>query len=124
MCAEKKLELERVYSTTEAKNQLSAMISFVQEPDAAAIIESHGKPRAVLVSFDDFEAIRKLKDKERRRLAWKQLEALRKEVSSRNQDLWHLSDEELLEYVDGPVREAFQELHDSGRLYRKSNAPQ
>lgn len=123
MGAEKKPEVERVYSTTEAKNQLSSLMSFVEGLGEAAIIESHGRPRAALISYEEFEAFKKLKAKERRRQAWKRLEALRKEVSSQNQDLWHLTDDELLEFTDQAIHEAFQELYDAGRLYPKSTAP-
>lgn len=118
MCAEKKPEVERVYSTTEAKNQFSAMVSFVQGPGEAAIIESYGRPKAALISYEEFEAFKKLKEKERRRRVWKELEALRAEVSSRNADL---SENEAMELATETVREAFQELHDSGRLYPASH---
>ena len=114
MSAQKKPEVERVYSVTEAKNQFSAMLEFVQEPDAVAVIESHGQPKGMLTSAAELEAFRKYKERERRRQAFRQLEELRKEVSSRNTDL---SEEEAMELATEAVREAFRELHESGRLY-------
>ena len=114
MCAEKKREVERVYSVTEAKNQFSAMLEFVQEPDAVAVIESHGRTKGALISASELETLRKLKEKERRRQAVKELDALRREVSSQFADL---SEDEAMEIATEAVREAFQELHGSGRLY-------
>lgn len=116
MSAEKKPEIERVYSTTEAKNQLSAILNFVEGPGEAAIIESHGRPRAAVISIEDLVALRKFKDKQRREDAWRRLEALRKEVSARNADLAELSDEELDAFVSESVREAFRDLAESGRI--------
>ncbi len=123
MGAETKPEVERVYSTTEAKNQFSSILNFVAGSGGAAVIESHGRPRAAVISYEEFEAFKKLKDKERRRQTWKRLEALRKEVSSQNPDLWHLSDDELMEFVNQAMREGFQELSDTGRLDPKSPVP-
>jgi prevent-host-death family protein len=114
MSAEKKRETERVYSTTEAKNQFNALLNFVQAPDAVAVIESHGRAKGALISAAELETLRRLKEQERRRQAWKKLEALRKEVSARNTDL---SEDDAMELATQAVREAFQELHDSGRLY-------
>jgi prevent-host-death family protein len=124
MSAEIKPEIDRVYSTTEAKNQFSAMLNFVAGEGEAVIIESHGRPRAALISHDDLPAFKKLKEKQRLERAWEELEALRMEVSSGNADLAHLSDDELMEFTDQAVHEAFQDLHDSGRLYRKSPVAQ
>jgi PHD/YefM family antitoxin component YafN of YafNO toxin-antitoxin module len=123
MGAEKKPDVERVYSTTEAKNQLSSIMHFIEGPGEAAIIESHGRPRAAVISYEEFEAFKKLKVKERRQQSLKRLEALRKEVSSRNQDLWHLSDDELMDFVVDALRDESQELHDIGRLDPKSTVP-
>lgn len=114
MSAHKKPEIERVYSVTEAKNQFSAMLEFVQEPDAIAVIESHGRTKGILISAAQLETYRNYKERERRRRAFQQLEELRKEVSSRNTDL---SEEEAMELATEAVREAFRELHESGRLY-------
>ncbi len=114
MSAEKKPELERVYSTTEAKNQLSAMISFVQGPGEVAIIESHGRPRAALISLEDLEAFRRLKDRARREQSLKRLRKLRDEVRLRNQDL---SDEAAEELASRFVRDVVDDLHSVGRLH-------
>ena len=114
MSVQKRPEAERVYSVTEAKNQFSAMLEFVQEPDAVAVIESHGRTKGALISAAELETLKRLKERERRRQAVKGLEALRREVSSRNIDL---SEDEAMEIATEAVREAFQELHDSGRLY-------
>lgn len=114
MSAQKKPEVERVYSVTEAKNQFSAMLEFVQEPDAVAVIESHGRPKGALISAADLDAFRRFKERERRREAFRQLEELRKEISVH---FAHMSEDEVMELATEAVREAFQELHDSGRLY-------
>jgi prevent-host-death family protein len=123
MGAEKKPEVERVYSTTEAKNQFSSIMNFVAGSGGAAVIESHGRSRAAVISYEEFEAFKRLKVKERRQQSWKRLEALRKEVSSQNQDLWHLSDDELMEFVVDALRDESQEPYETGRLDPKSTVP-
>lgn len=117
MSAEKKPEFERVYSTTEAKNQLSAILNFVEGPGEAAIIESHGRPRAAIISIEDLAALRKFKEKHRRELAWKELETIRERVSARNADL---SEDQAMELADRFVHEVFEEMQDSGKLYRSA----
>jgi len=60
MSAQKKPEIERVCSVTEAKNQFNALLNFVQTPDAVAVIESHGRPKGAIISFEELETLRKL----------------------------------------------------------------
>jgi prevent-host-death family protein len=115
MGTEQKPEVERVYSTTEAKNQFSSILNFVEGSGGAAVIESHGRPRAAVISLEEFETFKKLKKQERREQGLKRIRKLREEARALNQDL---TDESAEELIASAMDEAFQELHDSGRLYK------
>jgi prevent-host-death family protein len=119
MSAQKKPEIERVCSMTEAKNQFNALVNFVQAPGAAAIVEAHGKPKGAIISFEEFETLKRLKEQERRRQAAERIRKLRARIGQRNADL---TEEEADELANRFVREVVQEMHDSGRLYQTDQA--
>lgn len=51
------------------------------------MIESHGKPTAVLISYEVYRELREARDQQRRQEAMNALWRLRDEVRARNQDL-------------------------------------
>src|ERR687885_2716429 len=79
--------MPRSVSASEAKNRLGSIVGWVVENQDEVIVESHGEPRAVIMSFDEYEKLKALKEQQRRREALNQLRRLKAEVSSRNQDL-------------------------------------
>jgi prevent-host-death family protein len=93
----------KTVSATEAKNRLGAFLGEVSRGEGDVVIESHGKPTAVLVSYDDYRALREAQDEQRRREAMEGLRRLRDEVRARNQDL---SEEEADAIAEDVGREA------------------
>ena len=74
-------------SATEAKNRLGALISEAADSNESIVIEHHGRPRAVIVSADEWAALVDARKELRRLQAWERLKALAAEVSARNADL-------------------------------------
>jgi prevent-host-death family protein len=74
-------------SATEAKNRLGALISEVETDNEPVVVEHHGRPRAVIVSADEWTALVDARKELRRLQAWERLKALAAEVSARNADL-------------------------------------
>lgn len=102
--------MTRTVTTTEAKAKLSELLGWVREQREAVIVENRGEPRAVILSFDEFEAFRELKERQRRREAVERLRRLRDQVRARNQDLTDEGAEEIAErfsreFVEDLVRE-------------------
>ena len=60
--AEMTPEEERAVSATEARSELSDLISRAQYSEERTILTRHGKPVAALVSMEDLTALRKLED--------------------------------------------------------------
>lgn len=78
--------MPRAVSANEAKNRLGSLLRYVSEGDEV-IVESHGKPKAVIMSIAAYEEIQTLREQKRRAEALEQLRTLRAEVRVRNQDL-------------------------------------
>lgn len=78
--------MPRAVSANEAKNRLGSLLRYVSEGDEV-IVESHGKPKAVIMSIAAYEEIQTLREQKRRAEALEQLRNLRAEVRVRNQDL-------------------------------------
>ena len=105
--------MAKAVSTTEAKNKLTALIAWVRENQDEVIVESHGQPRAVIISFDEYENLKTLKEQQRRREALEQLERLRERVSARNSDL---TEEQAMDIADRFVREVVDEIVEDGNV--------
>jgi PHD/YefM family antitoxin component YafN of YafNO toxin-antitoxin module len=105
--------MPRTISTNDVEDRLSSAISWVEEHGDDVIVETAGHPRAVIMSFTDYEQMRDLRDRVRRGEARKRLHQLKQEVSNRNRDL---TDEEAMALADRFVREVIDDLAREGRL--------
>ncbi len=79
--------MPKAVSANEAKNRLGSLLGYVSEQDDEVIVESHGKPKAVIMSIAAYEEVQVLREQKRRAEALSQLRGLRAEVRTRNQDL-------------------------------------
>ena len=105
--------MPRTVSATEAKYKLGGIMAWAQENKDDVIIESHGRPNVVIVSFEEYQRILNWRERARREDALARLERLRKRVSARNQDL---SDEEAEAIADELSREAVNSLIQKGKI--------
>lgn len=98
----------RTISATEAKNRLGEVMGWVRENQDEVIIESRGQPAAVIMSYEEYEKIRDLKEQQRREEIFNRLEQLREQVSARNTDI--MTEDQALEAADQFTREAVDSL--------------
>jgi prevent-host-death family protein len=77
----------KTISATEAKNRLGSFLGAVSRGGDEIVIESHGKPTAVLISYDVYREFREMQDRQRRQEAIDALWRLRDEVQAKNRDL-------------------------------------
>ena len=105
--------MPRSVSANEAKNRFGSLMRYVSDQGDEVIIESHGKPKAVMVSVASFEELERLRDQQRRRDALAELRALRAEVRAQNEDL---TEEEALEFAVRASREMIDHLAATGKI--------
>ena len=77
----------KTVSTTEAKSRFGSLLAEVNDGADAILIENHGRPRAVLVSAQEWIALNDARERVRRLEAWERLRQVAAEVSARNADL-------------------------------------
>ncbi len=106
--------MAKAVSTTEAKNKLTALITWVRENRDEVIVESHGEPRAVLMSFEEYEKLQALKEQQRRRDALDKLRQLKAEVRTRNQDIE--TEQQAVAIADRFVREVIDDMVAEGKI--------
>lgn len=94
-------------SISEAKSKLSSIIGWVRERGDAVIVQSCGGPRAVILSYAEYEKVQSLREQQRRREALGRLRKLQAEVSRRNRDLTEEQAEGLAEQFS---REVIEEM--------------
>jgi prevent-host-death family protein len=79
--------MPRTISASEAKTQFGAIMDWTAETRDDVIIESHGQPKAVIISFEAYQDVLHLREEARRQSALQRLRALRDQVRARNPDV-------------------------------------
>ena len=79
--------MPKTVSSNEAKNRLGSLLGYVNEQDDEVIVESHGKPKAVIMSISAYEEVQALREQKRRVDALTELHHLQERVAARNHDL-------------------------------------
>ena len=105
--------MPKMVSATEAKNRLASIVTWVQDTQDEVIVENHGEPTAVIMAYSEYEKIKDLKEQARRQEIWERMEALRREVSTRNQDLTEEQAEALAEEIS---QDAINSLVKKGKI--------
>jgi prevent-host-death family protein len=111
--------MPKTVSTREAKDRLSALIGWAREHADEVIVESRGRPAAVLMPFAEYEKVQALREKQRREAALETLRRLQAEVSAQNRDL---TEEQIEELADRATRDAIQALIEKGKLRFQDSA--
>lgn len=105
--------MPKTVSVSEAKNRLSAMLKWAIEHGDGVVVESRGQPKAVIVPFDEYEALLEIREQARRREALHQLDALAARVQARNQDLSVDEVEQLAEEIS---QETIRRMSEDGTI--------
>ena len=79
--------MARTISATEAKARLSALIDWAIKNRDEVVVESRGKPKAVILPYESYAQFKELREQARRRQLLAELEQLAAVVQSRNKDL-------------------------------------
>lgn len=102
----------RTVSANEAKQHWGEMIKAASQGEDV-VVESHGKPKAVVISTEDYQEYLALKEKQRREDALQWLREFEASYDGRNDDLTEAQIEEL---ADRAAHEIFDELAAEGKL--------
>ena len=106
--------MPKTISVSEAKNQLSAMLKWAEDNQDEVIVESRGRPQAVILPYTEYEAFQSLREKERRQKALERLQALVTINQARNQDL---TEEEAERLSDEITRETIERMAAEEKVY-------
>lgn len=105
--------MPKTVSANEAKNRLGSLFGYVANEGDEVVVESHGKPKAVIMSIAAYQEVQTLREQKRRSAALEQLRALRTEVRGRNQDL---GAEQAAALADRLSRELVDDLATQGNV--------
>ena len=101
--------LVRRISTEEAQQNILEIFRTVQSTEEAVIVEREGKPLAVVVSPEEYERIKRMRER-----AWETVDAIRE----RNADK---TEEEIMRDVDEAVEAVRQEHYEREQRQRQIN---
>ena len=94
--------MPKVITSTELQKQTREAIDYARVERDAVIVETHGRPMAVILSYDEYNAFMEYKASQEQRSA---RFALLREVAEQNAAYNQLSEEEALELVEEARRE-------------------
>lgn len=101
-------------SANDAKNRFGSLLAHVNDtPGGEVIVERHGHPRAVLISYDAYEEVQTLRQEKRRAEAREILRELQTQAEALNQDL---SEEEAIALAEEISMAALQRMADRGEI--------
>lgn len=105
--------MPRIITATEAKTHMGAILDWAVENDDEVIIQAHGQPKAVIISFAAYQKNRNQQEIMRRQAALARLEALAQRQGARNPDLDQAEAEALAERFG---RDVFADMVAEGRI--------
>jgi prevent-host-death family protein len=105
--------MARTISASEAKTRFGAIMSWAVECKEDVIVESYGDPKVVIIPFEEYQKILKLRDESRRREALARLERLGEQVRARNRDL---SQEQAEALANQFTTEVMREMVEEGKI--------
>jgi prevent-host-death family protein len=92
----------KTIQSTDLRRRVREVLDRVRMEREPVIVQTYDTPQAVLIPYDDFEAYRTWRERQRKRAAWlKELQSIAEEVSRRAD----LSDAEAEALIDDAVRE-------------------
>jgi prevent-host-death family protein len=74
-------------SITEAKSRFGSMLAWADKSNNEIVIRLYGEHKGVVISYEEYKKVQELRERERRRKIWEELEALRCKVSARFADV-------------------------------------
>jgi prevent-host-death family protein len=104
--------MPRTVSASEAKTNFGAIANWAAESKDDVIVESHGEPKVVIMSFEEYQQVLKLREEARRQSALLRLRNLRDQVRAHNQDL---SEEQATSLADRFSEEVIADMADEGQ---------
>ena len=105
--------MPKTVSANEAKNRLGSLLGYVSDEGDEVIVETYGKPRAVIMSYAAYQEVQALRGQKQRADALERLRRLHERTAARNQDL---TDEAAIEIADRVAHELIDEAADRGEM--------
>jgi len=108
--------MPKTVSVSEAKNRLSAMMQWAVENNDQVIVESRGEPKAVILSYGEYEEFVLLRERTQRQEALERLQDIAGQVQTRNADLSGGETEQLADEIS---KETIQRMEKEGKIQFK-----
>jgi len=77
----------RTVSASEAKSRFGSILAWATKNNNEVVIRVYGEPKGVVMSYEEYEKVQELREQERKRKIWEELEALRRKISARFVDV-------------------------------------
>ncbi len=100
-------------SANDAKNRFGSLLAHVNEPGGEVIVERHGHPRAVLISYGAYEEVLAQRQEKRRAEAREILRQLQAQAEALNSDL---SEEESIAIAEEISHEIIDDMAARGEI--------
>jgi prevent-host-death family protein len=100
--------MPKIVSSTEAKTQFGTLLKWASQENDEVIVKFYGEPKAVIMPYQEYEALLKLREKERRRQAWEAVEKIRRRIEASTPELSQEEAYRLAGFSEEVVQETLQ----------------
>jgi len=114
--------MPKTLSSNDAKQGWGAPLGYVSERGEAVIVESHGKPKAVVVPVAGHEELLTLREQRRPTDALERLRALNERISARHRDREE-TEEEVIAFADRLSHELIDDMAARGEITFERDRP-
>ncbi len=108
--------MPKAISSNEAKQRWGSLLGYVSDQGDEVIVESHGKPKAVVISIAAYEEFQSLRDRQRRADALERLRGLHERLATRNQDATAEEEEGAIAFADRLSHELVDDMAARGEI--------
>lgn len=105
--------MTKTISSNDAKQRWGSMIADVADHGEEVIVESHGKPRVVVISVSAYEEVQAYRKEKRRAEALARFDRLSARIAERNKDQTE-TEEEIIEWSVQLSRELIDSMAERG----------
>jgi prevent-host-death family protein len=75
--------MARVVSASEVQNSFGAVVQWAEQNREDVVVERRGKPTVVIISYEEYQYLQQLREEQRRREIFAEIDALRQKIRER-----------------------------------------
>jgi PHD/YefM family antitoxin component YafN of YafNO toxin-antitoxin module len=100
--------MARIVSSSEVQNSFGAIAQWTEENREGVVVERRGKPTLAIISYEEYQYLQQLREEQRRREIYAELDAPRQKIRERTPELTAEDAYRLAGFSEEVIRETME----------------